>query len=228
MPAVTPDQGLSLPVGADIANNPAAFNNFVAGVEPRLVRLYTNAADRTTRQLVVAENELSALAAEDRIEVYNGAANVSLMARTGFARMRTAVTQTVTPSSTTLQNVTNFVVTLPTAGTFEWWARIFYDASVTADIKFAYVWPAGATAKWGLNALSTGGTNPGYGVQNVSSASLAAGGVAVGTQQFAIIQGEIVMGGTGGNLQFQAAQNTSDASSTNIFDGSLMEIYRTV
>src|SRR6187402_977491 len=117
MPTVTPDQGLSLPVDADTADNPVAFSNFVAGVEPRLVRLYTNEADRTARQLVVAENELSGLGTENRLEVYNGAANISLRTRGNFLTTRIATDQVLTASSTVLQNVTNMAAALPgTAG----------------------------------------------------------------------------------------------------------------
>ena len=160
MPTVTPDQGLSLCIDADVADNPVAFNNFVAGVEPRLVRLYTDLADRTARQLVVAENELSGLGTENRVEVYNGAANISLRTRAQFLTTRVASDQILTASSTALQNVTSMVATLPgTVGAiFRWSSSIFYDATTTADIKFAYTIPAGATMRWGANALGPGDT----------------------------------------------------------------------
>lgn len=230
MPLVTPDQGLSLPIDPDTADNPVAFNNFVAGVEPRLVRLYTNEADRTTRQLSVAENELSGLATENRVEVYDGTRNVSLHTRAVFLTTRVAADQILTASNTTLQNVTSMVVTLPaTSGAiFRWRSVIFYDASTTADIKFAYTIPAAVTMRWGLNALSAGGTNPGYATATASASALAAGGLGVATVNYAIIDGELTMGATGGALQLQAAQNTSDASVTTIFARSYMEIWRTV
>lgn len=229
MPTVTTDQGLSLPVDADVADDPVAFANFVAGVEPRLVRLYTNEADRTTRQLVVAENELSGLATEDRVEVYNGTTNISLRARSGHTSTRVAVDQVLTASSTVLQNITNMVATLPgvNGSIFQFWCRIFYDVSTTADIKFAFTIPAGAAMRWGLSSLNTGGTNPTYTTTNVSGTALAAGGLGVGSTMFAVIEGEVTMGATPGNLQLQAAQNTSDPSVSTLMARSFMEVWRT-
>lgn len=227
MPTVTPDQGLSLPVDADVADNPVAFTNFVAGVEPRLVRLYTDAADRTTRQLVVAENEISCLGTENRVEVYDGTNNISLRTRTNFLTTRVAVAQVLTASSTVLQNVTNMVATLPTAGTFQFRGRLFYDATTTADIKFAFTIPAGATMRWGLNALGPGGTNPIYTAITGSGTAISAGALGVGSVLLGLFDGEVTMGGTGGNLQLQAAQNTSDASVTTLFERTFMEVWRT-
>jgi hypothetical protein len=230
MPTVTTDQGLSLPIDADAADSPVAFANFVAGVEPRLVRLYASEADRTTRQLVVAENELSGLADVNRVEVYNGTANISLHARAVHTSTRTAADQTLTASSTVLQNVTNMVAALPgtTGAIFQWYCRIFYDASTAADIKFAFTIPAGASMRWGLNSLGTGGTNPSpYATTNISGTALSAGAVGVGTGLYAIIEGEVTMGATAGNLQLQAAQNAGDASVTLILTRSFMEVWRT-
>jgi len=230
MPALTPDQGLSLPVDLDAADNPVAFNNFVAGVEPRLMRLYTTEADRTTRQLVVAENELSGLATENRIEVYNGTANISLRTRAVHTSTRVAADQTLTASSTVLQNVANMAAPLPgTSGAiFQFLCRVFYDASTIADVKFAFTIPAGASMRWGLNSLGTGGTNPSpYATTNISGTALAAGALGVGTTLYAIIEGEVTMGATAGNLQLQAAQNAPDASVTLIVTRSFMEVWRT-
>ena len=230
MPTVTTDQGLSLPVDADVADNPVAFANFVAGVEPRLVRLYTSEADRTTRQLVVAENEQSGLADVNRIEVYNGSTNISLHTRAVHTTTRIVTPQTLTPSSTTLQNVTSMLATLPgVAGAmFQFRCRIFYDTSTTADIKFAFTIPAGATMLWGLNSLGVGGTNPSpYATTSTSAGALPAGGLGVGTTLYAIIEGEVTMGATPGNLQMQAAQNTVDASNTTLANRSFMEVWRT-
>lgn len=226
MPTVTPDQALGLPVDADAADAPVAFNNFVAGVEQRLVRLYTDTADRTTRQLVVAENELSGLGTENRIEVYNGTANVSLHTRAVHTAVRASASQVLTASTTVLQNVTGMTSVLTINAIFEFYMRVFYDASTAADIKFAFTIPAGASMRWGLDGLSAGGTNPGYGTATASAAAIAAGGLGVGTVNMAIIQGEVSMGGTAGSLQMQAAQNTSDASVTTIFDRTYLEVWR--
>lgn len=229
MPAVTPDQGLSLPIDADVADNPVAFNNFVAAVEPRLVRLYTDTADRAARQLVVAENELSGLATENRVEVYNGAANVSLHTRAVHTTTRIAVDQVLTASSTVLQNVTSMLATLPgtTGAVFAWRGHVFYDATTTADIKFAFTIPAGATMRWGMSALGPGGTNPIYTSITGSGTAIAAGALGIGSVLWAPFSGEVTMAATAGNLQLWAAQNTADASVTTVFARSFMEVWRT-
>ncbi|HSJ76867.1 MAG TPA: hypothetical protein VK899_11940 [Gemmatimonadales bacterium] len=229
MPTTTTDQGLSLPVDADTADNPVAFANFVAGVEPRLVRLYTNEADRTAKQLVVAENELSGLGTENRVEVYNGATNISLHTRAVHTTTRIAVDQVLTASSTVLQNITNMVATLPgTAGAiFAWRGHVFYDATTTADIKFAFTIPAAATMRWGMTALGPGGTNPIYTSITGSGTAISIGALGIGSVLYAVFSGEVTMGATPGNLQLQGAQNTSDPSVTTVFARSFMEVWRT-
>jgi len=226
MPTVTPDQGLSLPVGPDVADNPVAFTNFVAGVEPRVVREYTDEADRTARMLVLAENDISTLATENRAEIYNGAAHISLHTRSVYLSTRVAVNQTLNPSDTTLQNVTNMVVALPgvVGAIFQWRSTIFYDSTAAGDIKFAYTIPAGATMRWGLHALNTGGTNPTFATTSTSGTALAASAAGI---VMATVFGEITMAATAGNLQLQAAQNTADPGATLIAARTSMEIWRT-
>lgn len=229
MPTTTTDQGLSLPVDADVADNPVAFSNFVAGVEPRLVRLYTDEADRTARQLVVAENELSGLGTEDRVEVYNGSTNISLHTRAVHTTTRVAVDQVLTASSTALQNVTNMAAALPAivGAIFAWRGHVFYDATTTADMKFAFTIPAGATMRWGLSALGPGGTNPVYTSITGSGTAISVGALGIGSVLWVPFSGEVTMAAAAGNLQMQAAQNTSDASVTTIFARTFMEVWRT-
>ncbi len=229
MPIVTPDQGLSLPIGADVADNPAAFNNFVAGIEPRLMRLYTSEADRTARQLVVAENELSGLAAENRVEVHNGATNISLHTRAVYLSTRVAADQILTASNTTPQNVTNMAAALPAivGAIFRWRAHIFYEATTVADIKFDWTIPAGATMRWGLNCLAAAGVNPQYQTLSGSGTTMSAGALGIGTVLMALVEGEVTMAAAAGNLQLQAAQNTSDPSVTTVYARTGMEVWRT-
>lgn len=232
MPTTTTDQGLSLPVGPDAANNPTAFSNFVAGVEPRLVRLYTDAADRTAKMLVVAENELSGLGTENRVEVYDGANHVSLYRRAVYTYSRVTTDQLLTISNTTLQNLTNLVVTLPANGSIvAFRAVLFYDTSTTADLKVAFTIPAGTTMKWAFSqgpATGLAGTTGDglFGVQTGSGTALAIGGAGVGTPLMACIEGELTVGATPGDLQMQAAQNTSDATQSTIQTRSRIEAWR--
>lgn len=231
MPANTPDQGLTRPLGPDVADNPVAFTNFIAGVENRLALRYTDEADRTARHPVAIEGEISHLGTENREEIYDGTSWVSLHPRSLFTYTRKASGQVLTPSSTALQSVTSLVSTLPTVGTFGFAAVVFYDSSTTADMKFAFLVPAGITMRWGLQAAASGGGGTGDGVfltATASDAAVACGGAGVGTVLYAKIEGEIIMGGTGGNLQLRAAQNTSDPTNSTIQPHSRMWVWRSV
>lgn len=232
MPTNTPDQQIPLPVDPDTADNPVAFNQFVGAVEQRLVRLYTDVADRTARQLTVAENEISGLATEDRIDAYDGTNNVSLYTRSLHDRFRLAANHSLTLSSTAFQNITGFTIdNLPTAGTFGFRGIVFYDSSATADIKFAITIPAGATFLWGAHGLATTATtNTGditLATQATSGTSVGAfAGIGVGTIVYVTLQGEITMGGTAGSMQLQSAQNTVDATQSTIRSRSYWEAWR--
>lgn len=229
MPSDTSDQQITLPIGADVADNPVAFTNFVADVEQRLVRQYASEADRTARRASVAENQVSALADTDRVEVYTGTLDVSLHTRALYAQPRVTANQTLTQNSTALQNVTALVAAVPTAGTFGIRGIIYYSSSTVADIKFAFLLPAGGTIQWNGLGVVTGGTNTGdasFGVATASDSSISYGGNGVGTQQAIQIEGTYVAGGTAGNLQFRAAQNTAELTNTVIHAQSRLEIWR--
>jgi hypothetical protein len=234
MPTNTPDQQITYPADADAADNPVAFNQFVGDVEPRLVREYTTEADRAARMLALSANEISSLSAPSvgipRVEVYDGASHVSLFTRSLYYVNRKTADQNVGPSNTVLQNLTNLAVPLPgTAGAiFQFQAVVFYNSNTTADIKFAFTIPAGATMRWGIHALATGaGGISGdmvAGSISVSGNTVAVGGAAA--DAMATFFGEVTMGATAGDLQMQAAQQTSDASATNVMTRSRIHAWR--
>lgn len=230
MPTNTPDQGIPIQNGADPANLPGAQTSEVGTVEPRLVRTYTNLADRTARALTLQENNVSGLAAEDRLEVYDGANWVSAYTRTLWSATQVTVDQVVS-NSTTLTNITQLVAPLPTAGTFQWQMTLFYDSSATEDIALAFTWPAAVTTpRWGALMLDTTAA-AGIGsikatTQTVSGTSLSYGGGGVGTIQVGTVWGRLTMGGTAGNLQPQFAQAAAAATNTTIRIGSWLHVWR--
>jgi hypothetical protein len=232
VPTNTPDQQLSLPVLADAANNPTAFTNFVAGVEQRLVRLYTSEADRTARMLTVSENELSGLAAEDRVEIYTGTTQISLYPRVFHTYKFRTVDSAAVNNSTVLVNDSVLFAPLPTTGRFQFEFTLFYDASTTADFKIAFTWPAAALTRWGVHAASTtvsGGVGPGvWGTAVASGTAITIGGSGTGTANvlMATVKGTTLMGGTAGNLQLQYAQATADPSDSFIRSDSRMMVWR--
>lgn len=229
MPTDTPDQQITLPIDPDAADNPQAFLNFVADVEQRLVRLYTNEADRTARRLSVAENEISALADVDRLEVYTGSGDVSLYRRALYAHVVKSANQTLTSNSTALQDVTGMVVALPATGVFSFRGVIYYDGTTVADIKFAFTIPAGSTLRWNGLGMVTGGTTTGdatFLTVTASDGAISYGSGGVGTVLACQIEGEITTTGTAGNLQLRAAQNTAEVSNTLIIARSRLEVWR--
>ncbi len=232
MPVNTSDQQITMPIDADSADNPVAFVNSVADIESRLVRIYTNEADRTARMLSLAENNISGLATENRIEVYNGSAHISLHARSLWADLVRTTDATAINNSVVLVSDATLVTALPTAGRFHWNAVLYYDSSVTADFKVAFTMPAGASMRWGGHGPSTAvATNVGTmqtGVTGTSGTALVYGGSGVGTANTSmlIINGTISMGGTAGNLQLQYAQSVADPTDTVVRSSSRMQVWR--
>jgi hypothetical protein len=228
MSTVTPNQGIVIPVGTDGANNPGAFTSFVSGVESRLVLRYTNLADRTARNLVPVEGQLTDLAAENRMDAYDGAAYISAAARGLYARrMRTANAAAIN-NSTTLVNDAVLTVPMDVTGTFRFYGRIYYDGSTTGDFKLAFTFPLVAAngSKWGLIGRdATTATNITAPAATASGTAIAAGGNGVGTTTFVDFDGFLITTGTG-NLVTQYAQNTLDATNLTIQFGSWLEVVK--
>jgi len=232
MPNNTADQQIPIPAPADLANNPSAMTSMVAPIESRLVRRYTTAADQAARDLAPVANQISGQADTGRIQVYDGAALISLYSRSLFANLRKTASQNVGPSNTVLQNITDMVVALPAANgaIFGFSAVVYYDAATAADLALAFTIPAGATMRWGLigAGLSTIGDPTFSAVATASGTIIAVGGNGVGTVLMTIIKGELTQGANAGNLQLQAAQNSSDASNTTVQSRSRMKVWRSL
>lgn len=232
MSTTTTDQGITRPVDADSADNPVAFINELSGVEPRLVRTYTNEADRTAKMISLSENNISGLASEDRVEVYNGSAHISLFSRGIFANKYRTADAAAINNSTALVNDAVLFAALPTAGRFQFDLTLFYDSSSTADFKLAFTIPAGATMQWGgigpSVSVSTGVGTAQFLATTVSGTSVPYGGNGTGSANSVtlIARGGVVMGGTAGNLQVQYAQQTLDATNTIVRAHSRLQVWR--
>ena len=144
---------------------------------------------------------------------------------------RTTGDQNLTASSTTLQNVTELVVT-PDIGQFY---RITLNvlatlsSGTTEDIKFAVTFPAGATC---VLVGIAGGTAGGVTAQVSTDMNIAGGALTSGTafQAFGLststvsitIMFTLFMSSTAGNFQVQAAQNTSGVNVVTVKTGSVL------
>lgn len=226
MSTVTPDQGIIIPVGGDPANNPQAFTDMIAGVESRLVLRYTNLANRTALHPVGVEGQLSDLAAENRMDAFDGASWISAGQRGLYARRMRTTNAAPINNSTALVSDAALQVPLDVTGLFRFYGRIYYDASIAGDFKLAFTWPtvAASGSKWGLIGRDAGtATNVTAAGTTASGTAVPAGGNVVGTMTFVDFDGFLNTTATG-TLVTQYAQNTLDASNLTIQFGSWLQV----
>lgn len=133
-------------------------------------------------------------------------------------RARKSADQTLTPSSTTLQNVSELSVSVSASTNYDFEAVFLYDTGTTPDIKLAFTFPAGATLSYGPGGyLATGINFESFFTavhRQASGTSFAVGGLGAGTVAGVHVQGTLIVSTTAGTFQVQAAQNTSNASDT--------------
>jgi len=215
MPTNTADQGLTLPIDADTADNPVAFTNYTGGVENRLARRYTNEADRTARAGGVTENAVTALAAEDRVEVGDAANWVSLAKRAYYLYAVRTTDAAAINNSTALVSDGVMTATLRAASTFHFEGELVYSSSTTADIQIAALFPAGfSVARFNAFGADPGTTTSWKSASTTASATgLSFGGNGTGTVNSLRFSGFLTTVAAG-TFAIQYAQNTLDATNT--------------
>lgn len=131
---------------------------------------------------------------------------------------RKTADQTLTVSSTTLQNVTGLSASVAANTTYVLDAVFLYDTGTTPDIKFAFTFPSGATLSYAPDGYLSSGTNfESYhtgSYRQASGTAYAVAGLGSGTVVSSTVTGVLIVSSTAGTLQVQAAQNTSNASNT--------------
>lgn len=141
----TTNQGLILPDGTDNANVPLTFTDFVttagSGMENRLVQRYLSTADRTARNAVPNEGELSWLNDLNVYQYFDGANWVNLVKGYVTDAARTA---SVSPITTT-EIITDQLTFTAVAGVRY---KLTFNSSMqstnTADIgSYRLRWQAG-------------------------------------------------------------------------------------
>ncbi|HET6504622.1 MAG TPA: hypothetical protein VFG87_28065 [Amycolatopsis sp.] len=125
-----------------------------------------------------------------------------------------AIDQTVNNSAVLVNDSTLFLAVNSTA-TYEISGIIRYNSGTTPDIKFAWTGPTSATFYWSCNGLDTAASGVTGTVSRQALAIADTVGIGgTGNDLAADIHGILTVSSTSGNLQFQWAQNTANASNT--------------
>lgn len=110
-----------------------------------------------------------------------------------------------------------------------WLMAVVTTVSATPDWRSGFVLPAGAAFTGNCLAPGTGAasadTTLNYaGFVNVSGTFNVPRGLVGGSNLVYLWEGELVMGGTAGNIQFQWSQNTATAENTTVKAGSTFHL----
>ena len=133
-------------------------------------------------------------------------------------------------NSATLQPDNELII--PMEANTDYWmlGEIYYDASLTADLKMGWIFPAGCTMFWQFDGAPSGETS--YNsctlsrLWSIESSQPIAAGLAVATQGAIIPKGLVRNGPTAGNLTFRWAQGVAEATIATVRSGSLLILRR--
>lgn len=226
MPIIDPDQGIDLVDLADLANNQAAFANFWAGtaggVKSRVILRYPSRAARAAQHPTPLTNEMSIIDGETWYERWTG---TKWLPATPIQAFKTA-SETVN-NSTALQNDNELLVPIPAvAANWRIEGVIYYASTTVADLKATFAVNGGISSLlFGLQGLATGSagvTGDTNWDSQVPGVAIAIGGT--GGTISATISGGMISTGVAGTLQFQWAQNTAEATNTQISSRSWLSL----
>jgi len=136
-----------------------------------------------------------------------------------FARVVKLADQIVN-NSTTLVNDTEIFIPLEANKTYAWIIWIYVITTNTADIKETYTVPAGASGGW-CETIGANVTRNNYGVTEFQ-------GMGNLLNKCNTQTGQVSVGATAGNLQFQFAQQAADVTDTTVQAGSCMVVWESV
>lgn len=127
-------------------------------------------------------------------------------------------------SNVTLADVSGLAVALLANTTYSGTITMVYDTGATPDAKFGLTVPASTTGTWSGGAVrNTADTAANFTAQSIATA-YSVGGVAAGTVVVARFDVTIITSATAGNLQVQAAQDTTSATALIVKAGSKIEL----
>lgn len=132
-------------------------------------------------------------------------------------------TQTVN-NSATLVSDSQLFVTVAANTNYLFRGRVLFTSGTTPDIKFGFSYPTLATATYTLFGIASGGTTLGAFHQDQTSVAALEGGTAISCT----MEGSWSIGANPGTVQLQWAQNTQNASNTQVLAGSFIELVQVV
>lgn len=147
----------------------------------------------------------------------------SFVMLTGFATADKTYT-----SDANLAAVTGMSVSLEANASYIFDGYVAYNAaSTTPDIKIDWTIPTGATGHWMLHSLSSASSNPGnLDARHSTSFSTAQTGGTDASFGIAALPAGYIETTNAGTIQLRAAQNTSNATTLTVFEGSWIRFQR--
>lgn len=135
--------------------------------------------------------------------------------------------QSVASNNTTLVNDNALFVPVVANGTYFWVMLLDYEGNTqgSGDLKFQITLPTGATARYWMGNISTGGAST-TSFMGSQGASYSAGTGGAGNLRGLLAVGTAIIGGTPGNMQLQWCQNTSNATATIVHAQSALALWR--
>lgn len=132
-------------------------------------------------------------------------------------------------SSTTLQDDNELVIAVEANKSYELSFVATYVGATAGDMKWALTGPAGTTITSASMGIQTAAAGSGDDLTEAFNQSLPISqnyGALPANKAAVALNGLLVVGGTGGNLQFQFAQVTSSGTPTTVHAGSFILLRR--
>lgn len=217
-------KGVQIPAGgivnsaittSKIANNSVDGTKIALGSDAQGDIAYFNGTDWA---------RLAAGTSGNFLKTQGASANPIWDAATTITTVRKTADETVN-NSVTLQNDDALLLALAANETWYFIAVLSQIGNNTADFKFAFTVPTGATLNWGcVGKINTAGTaGP---CDSITTSGTADDNDGATDARRVTLRGVVVNGGTAGNLQLQWAQSTATVVDTKVLTNSYLEAHK--
>jgi hypothetical protein len=210
-------QSITLYQNTEAPNLESMIKNLSDGVIPRGVMRFSSASSRTATIAAPVEGMVTWLQDVNRLYVYDGSAWQEIPHDARLFAYKTANTSRASTTTATADPHLTFTVAANTTYTLS--GFLVYDGLDTADLKFGFTAPAGATGSWwpgaadsSMNALAFAAR---WGaLTDVTSSVMTVGAQGAGTILAAAPKGLVITSGTPGTFSLVWAQGSSSATAT--------------